>query len=172
MCVKDVVVQNQVGLHARPATFFTQKANGYKSSIWVEKEDRRVNARACSAFCRSALWAERPFASSPTVPTKKPPWRGLAAWWSPAFRNDCLKTQRAAKRLRVFSSEDNMEIFDSHAHYNDAAFAADRDAVLSALPEKGVVGVVNAADSLESIPACLDLAARYPFVYAAVGVHP
>ena len=65
-----------------------------------------------------------------------------------------------------------MEIFDSHAHYNDAAFAADRDAVLSALPEKGVVGVVNAADSLESIPACLDLAARYPFVYAAVGVHP
>ena len=46
MCVKDVVVQNQVGLHARPATFFIQKANGYKSSIWVEKEDRRVNAKS------------------------------------------------------------------------------------------------------------------------------
>lgn len=46
MRVKDVVVQNQVGLHARPATFFIQKANGYKSSIWVEKEDRRVNAKS------------------------------------------------------------------------------------------------------------------------------
>ncbi len=46
MCVKEVMVQNQVGLHARPATFFIQKANAYKSSIWVEKEDRRVNAKS------------------------------------------------------------------------------------------------------------------------------
>lgn len=46
MCVKDVVVQNQVGLHARPATFFIQKANEFKSSIWVEKEERRVNAKS------------------------------------------------------------------------------------------------------------------------------
>ena len=46
MCVKDVVVQNQVGLHARPATFFIQKANEFKSGIWVEKEDRRVNAKS------------------------------------------------------------------------------------------------------------------------------
>ncbi len=46
MCIKDVMVQNQVGLHARPATFFIQKANAYKSSIWVEKEDRRVNAKS------------------------------------------------------------------------------------------------------------------------------
>ena len=46
MYVKDVVVQNQVGLHARPATFFIQKANEFKSSIWVEKEDRRVNAKS------------------------------------------------------------------------------------------------------------------------------
>ena len=44
--MKDVVVQNQVGLHARPATFFIQKANEYKSSIWVEKEERRVNAKS------------------------------------------------------------------------------------------------------------------------------
>ena len=41
-----VLVQNQVGLHARPATFFIQKANEYKSSIWVEKEERRVNAKS------------------------------------------------------------------------------------------------------------------------------
>jgi phosphocarrier protein len=46
MFVKDVIVQNQVGLHARPATFFIQKANEFKSSIWVEKEERRVNAKS------------------------------------------------------------------------------------------------------------------------------
>ena len=46
MCVKEVLVQNQVGLHARPATFFIQKANEFKSSIWVEKEERRVNAKS------------------------------------------------------------------------------------------------------------------------------
>ncbi|MBQ1283447.1 MAG: HPr family phosphocarrier protein [Acutalibacteraceae bacterium] len=46
MIIKDVVVQNKVGLHARPATFFIQKANEYKSSIWVEKEERRVNAKS------------------------------------------------------------------------------------------------------------------------------
>jgi phosphocarrier protein HPr len=46
MLVKEIVVQNQVGLHARPATFFIQKANEFKSSIWVEKEERRVNAKS------------------------------------------------------------------------------------------------------------------------------
>ena len=46
MFVKDVVVQNQVGLHARPATFFIQKANEFKSSIWVEVEDRKINAKS------------------------------------------------------------------------------------------------------------------------------
>jgi phosphocarrier protein HPr len=46
MIVKDITVQNQVGLHARPATFFIQKANEFKSSIWVEKDERRVNAKS------------------------------------------------------------------------------------------------------------------------------
>jgi phosphocarrier protein HPr len=46
MLVKEIIVQNQVGLHARPATFFIQKANEFKSSIWVEKEERRVNAKS------------------------------------------------------------------------------------------------------------------------------
>ena len=47
MCVKkDVLVQNQVGLHASPATFFIQKANEFKSSIWIEKDERRVNAKS------------------------------------------------------------------------------------------------------------------------------
>jgi phosphocarrier protein len=43
---KTVVINNQVGLHARPATFFIQKANEFKSSVWVEKEERRVNAKS------------------------------------------------------------------------------------------------------------------------------
>ncbi len=46
MYSREVVLQNQVGLHARPATFFIQKANEFKSSIWVEKEERKVNAKS------------------------------------------------------------------------------------------------------------------------------
>jgi len=46
MYIKEAVVNNQVGLHARPATFFIQKANEFKSSIWVEKDERRVNAKS------------------------------------------------------------------------------------------------------------------------------
>lgn len=46
MFVKEVMLKNQVGLHARPATFFIQKANEFKSSIWIEKEERRVNAKS------------------------------------------------------------------------------------------------------------------------------
>ena len=46
MISKEVLINNQVGLHARPATFFIQKANEFKSSIWVEKEERRVNAKS------------------------------------------------------------------------------------------------------------------------------
>ncbi len=46
MYTKTAVVNNQVGLHARPATFFIQKANEFKSSIWVEVEERRVNAKS------------------------------------------------------------------------------------------------------------------------------
>lgn len=46
MYSKDVMVQNQVGLHARPATFFIQKANEFRSSIWIEKEERRINAKS------------------------------------------------------------------------------------------------------------------------------
>ena len=46
MISRDVTITNNVGLHARPATFFIQKANSYRSSIWVEREDRRVNAKS------------------------------------------------------------------------------------------------------------------------------
>lgn len=46
MYVKEVLVQNKAGLHARPATFFIQKANEFKSSIWLEKDERKVNAKS------------------------------------------------------------------------------------------------------------------------------
>ena len=46
MITKEVKISNAIGLHARPATFFIQKANMYRSSIWVEKDDRKVNAKS------------------------------------------------------------------------------------------------------------------------------
>lgn len=46
MVSRNVTVRNSQGLHARPATFFVQKTNSYKSSVWVEKGDRRVNAKS------------------------------------------------------------------------------------------------------------------------------
>ena len=46
MVAKEITVKNEVGLHARPATYFIQKANEFKSGIWVEKEERRVNAKS------------------------------------------------------------------------------------------------------------------------------
>lgn len=46
MISRSITIRNSVGLHARPATFFVQKANSFKSSIWVEKEDCRVNAKS------------------------------------------------------------------------------------------------------------------------------
>ncbi|MBR4953421.1 MAG: HPr family phosphocarrier protein [Oscillospiraceae bacterium] len=46
MVVKSVTITNPVGLHARPATFFIQKANEFKCSIWMEKDDRKVNAKS------------------------------------------------------------------------------------------------------------------------------
>ena len=42
----EITIKNNVGLHARPATFFIQKANSYKCSLWVEREERRVNAKS------------------------------------------------------------------------------------------------------------------------------
>ncbi len=46
MVIREVTINNQVGLHARPATFFIQKANEFKCSVWIEKDERRVNAKS------------------------------------------------------------------------------------------------------------------------------
>ena len=65
-----------------------------------------------------------------------------------------------------------MMLFDTHAHYDSRQFDADRDTVLASLPEQGVALVVNPGCDLPSSRKAVELAQRYPFVYAAVGVHP
>lgn len=63
-------------------------------------------------------------------------------------------------------------IFDTHTHYDDASFDADREELLSGLFENGVGTVVNICADFPGIPGVLQLADRYDFMYAAVGVHP
>ena len=65
-----------------------------------------------------------------------------------------------------------MELFDTHAHYDAEQFDPDRDGVLAALPGAGVALVVNPGCDLPSSEAALSLAAKWPFLYAAVGYHP
>ena len=62
--------------------------------------------------------------------------------------------------------------FDTHAHYDDEHFDADRDAVLSALPAAGIDLVINPGCSVASSRAAVALAERWTHVYAAVGLHP
>lgn len=63
-------------------------------------------------------------------------------------------------------------IFDTHAHYDDEAFCEDRGELLDSLREHGIGTVVNVAASLSSCRTTLALAEEYPFIYAAVGIHP
>lgn len=63
-------------------------------------------------------------------------------------------------------------IFDSHAHYDDRAFHEDRSALLKRLSQSGIEGIVNAGASLDSVRRTMELAQTYPFLYAAVGIHP
>ncbi|WP_025748211.1 TatD family hydrolase [Caldicoprobacter faecalis] len=63
-------------------------------------------------------------------------------------------------------------LFDTHAHLEDERFDEDRKQLIEELPEKGVAYVVNVGSTLETSRMSVELAARYPFIYAAVGVHP
>lgn len=63
-------------------------------------------------------------------------------------------------------------IFDTHAHYDDEAFDTDRESLLSGMKEAGVEYIVNVGASMASSGRSIALAEKYPFVYAAVGVHP
>lgn len=68
--------------------------------------------------------------------------------------------------------ESQNQIFDSHAHYDDSAFDEDRDSLLAQLPQRGVCHVVNCGADLSSSRASVSLAQKYPYFYAAVGIHP
>lgn len=63
-------------------------------------------------------------------------------------------------------------IFDTHAHYDDKKFDEDRDELLSTMQSLGVGTIVNVGASLEGCRKAMELAKKYPFIYAAVGVHP
>lgn len=63
-------------------------------------------------------------------------------------------------------------IFDTHAHYDDEEFDADREELLASLPEHGIEAVVNVGASIQTTKNTLELIKKYPFVYGAVGVHP
>lgn len=63
-------------------------------------------------------------------------------------------------------------IFDSHAHYDDSTFDEDRDEVISELLNLGVVGVLNCGSSVYGMRKSVELAEKYDFIYAAVGIHP
>jgi TatD DNase family protein len=63
-------------------------------------------------------------------------------------------------------------IFDTHAHYNDKQFDADRDELLSSMSEQNVGTIVNVGASFQDCKDGVALARKYPFVYAAVGLHP
>ena len=63
-------------------------------------------------------------------------------------------------------------LFDTHAHYDDDWFDEDRDALLAAMPEKGIGLIVNPGITLETSRFAISLAEKYPYIYAAVGIHP
>lgn len=63
-------------------------------------------------------------------------------------------------------------IFDTHAHYDDGAFDGDRDSLLPSLLQKNVCGAITCGTTLESSRVAVSLAEKYPFLWAAVGVHP
>ena len=63
-------------------------------------------------------------------------------------------------------------IFETHAHYDDAKFDTDREMLLADLPQRGISPVINVGSSIATTKTTLSLAQEYPFLYAAVGVHP
>lgn len=63
-------------------------------------------------------------------------------------------------------------IFETHAHYDDKAFAEDRDTLLKGFPEKGIGTVINVCSDLESVQRTVALMEAYPFIYGAMGIHP
>lgn len=64
------------------------------------------------------------------------------------------------------------QIFESHAHYDAHQFDEDREILLNSMPENGVGTIVNICADWDSVTEVVDMAKEYPFMYAAVGLHP
>lgn len=88
----------------------------------------------------------------------------------------CMKHRRSTTH-RKNNGQNRLEmeitmIFETHAHYDDDRFLEDQDALIRSMPEKGIGRIINVGASIESTKTTLELASRYDYVYAAVGVHP
>lgn len=65
-----------------------------------------------------------------------------------------------------------LKLFDTHAHLNDEAFDADREAVIESLAEYGVVRVIDVACDVRTVDKTIELLEKYPFIYGTAGMHP
>lgn len=88
----------------------------------------------------------------------------------------CMKHRRSTTH-RKNNGQNRLEmeitmIFETHAHYDDDRFLEDQDALIRSMPQKGIGRIINVGASIESTKTTLELAGRYDYVYAAVGVHP
>jgi TatD DNase family protein len=94
------------------------------------------------------------------------------AWRQHQQPNREEKADRADLSAKVLHRKESDMIFDTHTHYDDEAFDEDRDELLSSMEAAGVARILNVGASLAGVQASQELAARYPFIYAGVGVHP
>lgn len=83
-----------------------------------------------------------------------------------------LEEAAEKSETKIQEGTDTLMIFETHAHYDDEAFAEDRDELLMGMREGGIGTIVNVSSDLESVKRTIALAERYSFLYAAVGVHP
>ena len=68
--------------------------------------------------------------------------------------------------------QDEYKIFETHAHYDDCAFDTDREDLLGSFPENNICCVMNIGANMKTTYASVDLTEKYPYIYAAIGVHP
>lgn len=82
------------------------------------------------------------------------------------------RSLKGSSELNLIKTGDKKMLFDTHAHYDDEQFDADRDELLSSMPQNNVGLIVNSCAAIEDIPTVTTIAEKYPFVYATAGVHP
>lgn len=82
------------------------------------------------------------------------------------------RSLKGSSELNLIKTGDKKMLFDTHAHYDDEQFDADRDELLSSMPQNNVRLIVNSCAAIEDIPTVTTIAEKYPFVYATAGVHP